>query len=826
MTPAPPTTKMDVTLPRTIHCLKLILRCFPAIANALSSSASLPPIFRFDACSQCLEPVWCIPALNCYWYPMSEDGGSETATKAMAVVDVEADAMYHVRLIHSWPPLFTAPALDQTLAMSFYGLQLELRGTSTAQDDRRSPIALINDGQPIPQSEEIRREVAVLLPFGSSSPPSTQLLASLDTMTGPFEVAVVGKAAAASTGMDEEALAALMAMASVQVDNSLLEINGERFLLAKGATGADVYRRLWVMASRSSLATPFELTLRRHNLPQASAKIVPFARRKDVQDAQIAQLAKLAAQEAALPLDVRRKKLFLAQQLDYERENYLVAYVSAPLQALHTSVMGSGEWQAYEFAKTLWYFHAPTARLRTEHPLRSHADAQKLLARVQQQVQQAVRRIQRRARSCQRRKRLMAVIQAEVRRRQDEKQKEQQLQDAVRRIQRRVRAYRRRKRFLAMLDAEKRRLEQLRRAQQAAEARRREEERAEESRQLEAMRHEQRRLQQQVEELKLELQRVKDLRQSKVAVQSETQTSARREEDGAIDRLRKEEQQRVQERLGKLELELKTRRAVESQTQTSSRSAENEAEQQRAQERVDELQRQPTKALVESVTQTSGRGAERFQDEGVDTGDDLEWQRYLTLLRVSIKNKKKASPKSRHTQTENVDGEESLLPCSTLRAPLSTASRQASGDWKGFPSWQRGGNNSSSSSLQTLKSSLSQLDELDAMSLPSRTFEAFFAPELMLASEQPPPPLVEHPWRQDAAFLPLKSSRRMLEVAPVHQPPTLQLHEYQEPIRPIRVTGNASPLTHQSPSSSSPASSPTKLPYITRRRNKFANSPT
>ncbi|OWY95298.1 hypothetical protein PHMEG_00034731, partial [Phytophthora megakarya] len=149
-------------------------------------------------------------------------------------------------------------------------------------------------------------------------------------------------------------------MSNVQAENTLVEINGERFLGDRGATGADIYRRLWIVASRASLATPYELTFptpyeltfRRHNLAQTSAKVVPFAQRKDVQKAQIAQLTKLAAQEAELPLNVRRKKLFLVQQLDFEREHYLVAYLSAPLQELHTKIMGDFQWQAYEFGKT------------------------------------------------------------------------------------------------------------------------------------------------------------------------------------------------------------------------------------------------------------------------------------------------------------------------------------------------------------------------------------------------------------------------------------------------------------------------------------------
>ncbi|KAL4111632.1 hypothetical protein PRIC1_003310 [Phytophthora ramorum] len=379
--------------------------------------------------------------------------------------------------------------------------------------------------------------------------------------------------------MDEEALAALQQMNSVQVDNTLLEINGERFLVDAGATGAGIYHRLWFVTSRASLATPFELTLRRHNLAQASAKIVPFAKRKEVQDAQLAQLPKIAAQEAALPLDIRRKKLFLFQQLDFEREHYLVAYVSGPLQDLHTKIMGD-------------------ARLFARHPLRNHPEARELIERVQQQIQQAARRLQRRTRSYQRRRRLMLVIQAEMQRREEERRKEQQLQQAVRRLQHRMRAYQRRKRFLAAIEAEKRRQDELRREQQRAEDRQREEQRAEEIMGIEVIKQERRRLQQELDELKLELQHLRELKEKTVL--AETQTSGRRDDEGAIELLRKEEQQRVQERLEKLELELNRQTvsaAAESQTQTSSRSDESDtnqqvklAEQQRAQQRIEELE--------------------------------------------------------------------------------------------------------------------------------------------------------------------------------------------------------------------------------------------
>ncbi|KAG7387013.1 hypothetical protein PHYPSEUDO_014889 [Phytophthora pseudosyringae] len=762
---------------------------------------------------------------------MSRNGAEATSKKSGA--DAEADATYHVRLILSWPPSQTSTTLDKTLVSSFYGLQLELRGNVKDQDDPQSPITLFNDGHTVSKTGEIRKPASASLQFGSDSAPSTALLETLDAITGPFEVVVTGKvlapAAGNSSSRDEDARASLQQTSSVQVENTLVEINGERFLVDRGATGADVYRRLWVVASRASLATPFELTLRRHNLVQASAKIVPFAGRKDVQDAQIAQLAKLAAQDAALPVDIRRKKLFLFQQLDFEREHYLVAYVSGPLQELHRKIMGSCQWQVFEFGKTLWYFHAPTARLCAQHPLRSHPEARELLERVQQQVQQAVRRLQRKTRSRQRRQRLMSVVQAEMRRQEQEKREVQELHDAVRRIQHRIRAHQRRKRFLAIIQAEKRRQEEVRRQQQLIEERRREEQRAAENQQFETMKLEWQRLQQELGELKQELQQLKLLKETTFPIQSETQTSARREEDSAVETMRREEQQRLQQRLERLELELhhrkETKPAVEMETQTTARRGKSDT--------VEHLRHQNTEVVAESVTQTSGRRSADLRDEGVDTGEDLEWQRYLTLLRVTIKNKKKkSSPKSRQTQTECFYGEETFTTSSMFRVPQSdvsfSASRKLNGEWKGFPSWQRvsASNSSGASSVITLKSSLSQFDELDVLSPPTRTFESFFAPDLVTSHEQPPPPLVEHAWRQDSStFLPLKSSRKMLEVAPAHQPLTLQLHEYQEPIRPIRTMGNSSPLKHNSPVSRSPASSPTRLPYITRRRKNIAGSP-
>ncbi|ETK84675.1 hypothetical protein L915_10393 [Phytophthora nicotianae] len=763
--------------------------------------------------------------------------GVEAASKATSdVVDTECDAMYQVRLIHSWPPQ-TSVLLDKTLVSSFYGLQLELRGNIKDRTDSQSPITLFNDGQTVSKAGEIRKPTSSPLHFGNSLASSSALLESLDNITGPFELVVIGKVAIPApddSSIDEDTRAALQQMSSVQVENTLLEINGERFLVDRGASGADIYRRLWIVASRASLASPLELTFRRHNLAQVSAKIVPFARRKDVQDAQIAQLAKLAAEEAALPINIRRKKLFLIQQLDFEREHYLVAYLSEPLQELHTRIMDSCQWQIYEFGKTLWYFHAPTARLCAQHPLRNHPEARELIERVQQQVQQAVRKLQRKTRSHQRRQRLMRLIQAEMRRREEEKRKERELQRAVLRIQHRIRAYQRRKRYLVIIQAEKIRLKQIRRQQQLAEERQREEQRIEEKRQLEAMKLEQQRLQQELGELKLELRQLKLLKETRTPIR-DTQSSVN-DEVRAIEKMRQEEQRILQQRLEKLEQEFRDRKevktVVESETQTSSRS-ENDAiehlriaEQLRARRAIEELelklQCQHAKVFTESVTQTSGRRGSNLRDKGVDTGEDLEWQRYLTLLRVSIKNKKKmSSPTSRHTQTETIDGGNTLAASSILRTPqnaISFSSRQLNGEWKGLPSrQQRNGGWSSNNACNhlTLKSSPRQFNEFDVLAPPTRTFESFFAPDLV-ASKQPPPPLVEQTWRQGSTFLPVNASRKLSDVTPGHQ---VQQQEYREPIRPIRTTGNY-PFTQHSPVSAS--TNPTKLPYITRRHKKFA----
>ncbi|KAG1698732.1 hypothetical protein DVH05_014687 [Phytophthora capsici] len=707
--------------------------------------------------------------------------------------DIESDGDYHVRLIHIWPPPTRSP-LNKALLSSFYGLQLELRGNVKDPDDPQSPITLFNDGDTVSKTGRIRKPASVLLHF-DSHPTSTELLKSLDAITGPFQVVVVNKESIPTdSSTDDEALATLQEMDNVQVDNTLLEINGERFLADRGATGADVYRRLYIVASRASLALPFELTFRRHNLAQASAKIVPFARRKDVQDAQVTRQAKLAAQEAALPVNIRRKKLFLLQQLDFEREHYLVAYVSGPLQDLHTKIMGSCQWQVYEFGKAMWYFHTLTVRLYAQHPLRNHPEARELIERVQQQIQDAVRRLQRQFRSYQRRKRLMAIILEEIKKREEEKRKEREFQDTVRRVQCRVRGKQQRKRFLAVLEAVRRVQRRVGRNQrrkkllaaleaekqrqkdlQAAEERWLIEEREEEKRQFNVMKQEQQRLQHEVGELKLQLQSVQSRKANVVVV--ETQTSFR--EDNAIETMRKEEQQRLQQRLETLEVELQSQKVikqgVEIETQTEMA--------------VQPLELNLPDQKTESVTQTSSRNV---RDEGVGTGEDLEWQRHLTLLRVSIKNKKKSSSKTRYTQTESEN---------TIPAPKFNEK------WQESSSWYRGSNNSDHDNHVTLKS-VSQYDEFDIVSPPTRTFESFFAPELKISPRQPPPPFVENHWKQDPSYLPLKSSRTLIEISPAHQSIVI------EPRRPIRTTRN----------SMSPASSPTRLPYITRRPKKIVGS--
>ncbi|KAG7397682.1 hypothetical protein PHYBOEH_000368 [Phytophthora boehmeriae] len=817
---------------------------------------------------------------------MSENGEKVTP-KVAGIVDDDGDAKYHVRLVHRWLPLPTTPPLDENLVLSFFGLQLELRGTAKTQPDQNAkPQSNGEIGASTESASPARKAVA--LHFNVDISRSSALLTSLEAITGPFEIVIAGKVplqptteSSSSPSPNEQTAAALQQTASVQTDNTLLEINGERFLLDANITGAEVYRRLQFVANRASLATPYELTFRRHNLGQVSAKIVPFARRRDVQDAQIAQLTKIAAEEAALPLDIRCKKLFLIQQLDFEREHYLVAYLGAQLQELHTQLMSGDQWQAYEFAKTLWYFHAPTARLCAQHPLRGHPEIKRLVTRVQEQVQQAVRRIQRRTRSWQRRKKLFALIQQKMQRQKAEKQR--QRHQAARRIQHRVRVHQRRRRFLATVEAVMKQQQELRRQQRADELRReelkkeeqrrqelrreelrreelrreelrreelrleelrveekmrRKELRAEEKLQLELLKNDRRRLQQELDDTKLELQELRQLKEARVSVQLQPQTSSRREEESAIEQLRKQEQQRVQQRLDQLELDLRNikqvRSAVDSQIQTNThRGANNygsesarqlrDTEQQQARQRIEELElklrQQGTKMAVESVTQTEEHSRVESQDESVGTGNDLEWQHNLTLLRAVVKNKKKnASPKNRHTQTDRIDDDD-MVYRSAFR-PSVIIPRKPTGEWSGTPSWYYGNssNYSSNSSLLSLKSSIDNLDDLDVTSQPIRSFESFFASDM--APRQPPPSFVELPWRQDSTFLPLKSSRKLVEITPLQPQLTVRLREYEEPIRPIRPTGNSLPVTH-----SSPGLSPTKLPYITIRQRKAARSP-
>ncbi|RLN70468.1 hypothetical protein BBJ28_00018543 [Nothophytophthora sp. Chile5] len=678
---------------------------------------------------------------------MSGNAGDSTSQAT------EDDAVFHVRLIHCWPPPETSPPQEEALLSSFFGLQLELRGSTTSlpsQTESTTPASQVTTAPLLFQSN------------GAAS-----INQHLEAIKAPFEVVVVGKLPPSSSSVDEQATLVMQQIASVQTDNVLLEINGQRISLDDGAPGGlDVARRLGLLASQASLASPFELTFRRHNHSQAVAKIVPFARRQDVQNAQVAQQAKLAKQEAALPVDVRHKKLFLLQQLDFEREHYLVAYVAAELQDLQSRVMSGGQWQAFEFAKTLWYFHVPTARLYAEHPLRNHREARELLTRVQQQIQQAVRRLQRRTRGYQRRKRFLAVLKVERERREE-----------LRRLEEQRRAEEQR------LEAE--RQERQRQEQQKLEIQRQEERRREEYKQQ----------QQELVELRLEL---KQLKKSKAATTSETQTSDRKvsvDQQEAIDALKREvqrleEQQREQQERLRLELQRlkQTKAAVECDTQTSSRRWPDEGaeavESLRKEElrnRVDELELQLKqrpqkieKVVTECDTQTSSRHGVEVQDQAIDTQMELEWKRYLTLLRVTVKKKKskaKTSPKHRSVQTEK----------------LSAASN--------------------TSSLCSLKSPTAQFDGLEVTLPPIRSLESFFALDLT-----PPPALVEHPWRQESTSLPVRITQRI--VTPVlHQ--QQQRSERDEPIRAKNGTESSSPIDKNAT-----AFSPTRLPYITRRRRK------
>lgn len=190
----------------------------------------------------------------------------------------------------------------------------------------------------------------------------------------------------------------LQRLAVVQLGNSLVEINNMRFLRSS-QTASDIIAQLRRVSRCVAIGRPFTLTLQRHNHVQASAKIVPFAARADVQAAQLAQFDRMQAQESAPSEHVKRKKQFILQQLDYEREHYLYDHIGMQLHELHDKIMARNQWQAYEFERALWYFHAPSRTLFAEHPMRNDPRTRQLIGSAQLRTRFAVIKLQRGARA-------------------------------------------------------------------------------------------------------------------------------------------------------------------------------------------------------------------------------------------------------------------------------------------------------------------------------------------------------------------------------------------------------------------------------------------
>ncbi|TMW69684.1 hypothetical protein Poli38472_001840 [Pythium oligandrum] len=185
----------------------------------------------------------------------------------------------------------------------------------------------------------------------------------------------------------------LQQIAAVQPGNTLCQLNRVHFLKLC-STGLDVYRSLELVLDRVSVARPVVLTFLRHNHAQASAKILPFAGRGDVQKAQVTQFEKLQKDEAAWTETRHRKKQFVLQQMDPQREHYLYDHIGSALHTLHDEIMAGAQWQAYEFEKALWYYHALTQRLYAEHPMRNNEKTRQLIGSVQLCTRIAARRMQ------------------------------------------------------------------------------------------------------------------------------------------------------------------------------------------------------------------------------------------------------------------------------------------------------------------------------------------------------------------------------------------------------------------------------------------------
>ncbi|KAJ0405647.1 hypothetical protein ATCC90586_000728 [Pythium insidiosum] len=294
--------------------------------------------------------------------------------------------LYHVRLIDPWIPSDASASSSLSSSsspspgpapFSFFGLDLELRGHHS-------------DGSP----------VAIALSF----PDDAQQRAELDTVGGPFEIVVKAKVAPDKVTPPQRVVVQpphhqqrSRAMLKVQAHNRLARINKIHFLKA-AATARDVQRALLRVLERVSVARPMELSFVRHNHVQASAKILPFAGRPDVQRAQIEQFLKLQQDEAQWTPERLRRKQFNLQQMDLQREAYLYHHIGMQLQTLHDEIMAGGQWQAYEFEKALWYYHAPTNALFAEHPMRNSEKTRQLIGSVQLRTRVAAQRLQHGAR--------------------------------------------------------------------------------------------------------------------------------------------------------------------------------------------------------------------------------------------------------------------------------------------------------------------------------------------------------------------------------------------------------------------------------------------
>ncbi|TYZ59820.1 hypothetical protein PybrP1_004390 [[Pythium] brassicae (nom. inval.)] len=323
--------------------------------------------------------------------PAAERDGSPTiaAVPAAAAADrPNPETVYHVRVIHPWTDEVEAKAEGSAApSYSFFGLELELTGCRVRDEASTTPVSLP-------------------LHFGKAvSPGDADVLAAL---VPPFQIRVAGKMAPPDVVAASNKLV-LQRFVAVQPENALLEINGVRFLLVC-ATGAQVHQCLLRVLTKASMATPFEVTFQRHNHTQAAAKIVPFATRADVQVAQVAQYQAMQTREAQLSDAVRRKKQCITQQIDYEQEQYLFAHVGPQLFGLHEEIMADGQWQAYEFEQALWYYHAPTARLYAEHPMRSSGTTRRLIGAVQLTTRFAAQKLQRAARVRLRRSALVRAV--------------------------------------------------------------------------------------------------------------------------------------------------------------------------------------------------------------------------------------------------------------------------------------------------------------------------------------------------------------------------------------------------------------------------------